>query len=70
MVNDNMEASVIEAQIEESVGRAVSASILASFLRNFETKYLNRDERRIFQAFQRFASDMERKEMDNLRCIR
>ncbi|MBQ7978752.1 MAG: hypothetical protein IJ248_03255 [Candidatus Methanomethylophilaceae archaeon] len=70
MTDDNMETSVPEVPIEESMGRAVSASILASFLRNFATTYLNRDERRIFFAFQRFASDMERKEMENLRCRR
>ena len=70
MDNERNVSPVTGIYTDEMIGRIVSVSILATFLRNFATTYLNKDERRIFLAFQRFAADLERKEMDNMRCRR
>ena len=48
----------------EDIGRLVSASILATFMREFPLTYLDKDERRVFVAFQSFAVRMEAKEFE------
>ncbi len=48
----------------EEVGRLVSVSVLASFMREFPLTYLDKDERRVFAAFQRFAVHMETEEFE------
>ena len=58
------EASPLEALAHgddavRRIGRIVSVSTLATFLRDFPLTYLTKDERRVFLTFQKYAVRLE-----------
>ncbi len=68
MYSDGSESPSAGSLSEEAVMRLVSVCMLAAFMRNYPITYLSRDERRVFQAFKSFATDIENRELKKVRC--